>query len=272
LVAAGRATRYPGKLGHSPAQRDVALFSSVAMIVGSIGIFFFLKILSYETNPWYYLTLLALVAVCIDSISGSLIHSETARLTRLAGVMLIGIATFLPALHMVSARMTNVDLIASRTQLLATRGDLIVVNPWYLGVSWSRYYRGPARWITLPPMEFHRTHRADVIKRYMMEADQTTPVRSVQSDVASTLQSGNRVFIVGDMPSVPRGTKPVILPPAPVDGNQWPSDLYGYHWAQSLDYFLQQHSTNVSAINVNGPWRINGFENLSFFVVTGWKP
>lgn len=271
FVAAARATRDPGKLGYSPSQRDVALFSVVAMIVGSTGIFFFLKTLSYYTNPWYYITLLAVVAVCIDSISGSLIHSELARGARLAGVMVLGIAAFLPALHGVNARMTNVDLIAYRTQLLASRSDLIVVTPWYNGVSWSRYYRGPARWMTLPPVESHRTHRPDVIKKHMMEADQTIPVRPVQSEIAATLRSGNRVFIVGKVPKVPPGTKPVILSRAPMDGNQWPGDLYNYHWGLTLDYFVQQHSTNVSVIQVNGRRRVSRYEDLPFVVLTGWK-
>jgi hypothetical protein len=272
FVAAARATRYPGKLGHSPSQRDAALFSVVAMIVGSTGIFFFLKTLSYYTSPWYYVPLLALAAVCIDSISGSLIHSELARVARLGGVMVLGIATFLPALHAATTRMTNVDLIAYRTQLLATRSDLIVVTPWYNGVSWSRYYRGPARWMTLPPVESHQTHRPDVIKKHMIEADQTLPVRPVQSEIAATLRSGNRVFIVGGLPKVPPGKKPVILSRAPMDGNQWPSALYSDHWGLTLDYFLQQHSTNVSVIQVNGTQRVSDYEDLPFVVVTGWKP
>ena len=33
---------------------------------------------------------------------------------------------------------------------MARCADLVVVDPWYYGVSFSRYYTGTARWLTLP--------------------------------------------------------------------------------------------------------------------------
>nr|MDP9179973.1 hypothetical protein [Gemmatimonadota bacterium] len=190
---------------------------------------------------------------------------------RLGSVILLGIVTFLPALHAAEVRMTNVDLVASRVQLLATRSDLIVISTWHHGITWNRYYRGAAPWMTVPPIEFHRWHRPDLIKKNM-EADQTVPVRAVESRIAATLRSGNRVFILGNLPMVPRGKKPVILPRAPLHGNEWPMALYQNHWALTLGYFVQQHSTSITVARVNAIRRVSGYENPPLVIVTGWKP
>jgi len=129
LIAGFREARFTTFLGYSPTQRDVALFSSVTLAVGLPSLFVFLRMLSYPTEPWYYLSLLAVSAVCIDAIAGSLIHGNTARAVRLIAVLVLTGATITPALREVNTRMTNVDLIASRLEQIADHGDLIVVNP-----------------------------------------------------------------------------------------------------------------------------------------------
>ncbi|HYN81585.1 MAG TPA: hypothetical protein VES88_08795 [Gemmatimonadaceae bacterium] len=74
-----RAVRLPDQLGISQRQRDVILFALVSLVVGVVGIFVSLDYLSYFTGPWYYLTLLALAAVCIDAVFGAVIHRVPLR-------------------------------------------------------------------------------------------------------------------------------------------------------------------------------------------------
>ena len=52
-------------------QRDVTLFLLVALVISSTGYFLFLKLLSYQTQAWYYLDLLAVVALAVDGLLAS---------------------------------------------------------------------------------------------------------------------------------------------------------------------------------------------------------
>jgi len=272
LIAAVRAVRFPNELGHSGGQRDVALFSSVTLVVSLPAVFLFLRTLSYPTQPWYYLTLLAVSAVCIDAIAGSLIHSETARKARLVGVLLLAGATFTPALRAAQTRMTDVDLIAAQLERIVEHGDFVVVNPWFNGVTFSRYYRSPVPWMTLPPIEFHRYHRYDLIKRKMIMADQRLPLRPLEDRMSAALRTGHRVFIVGDLPLVPVDRVPQILPAAPLPGDGWPEGTYNSHWSIMVAHFLERHSTRIVALPVKDAGRVSPFEKPSLIVATGWRP
>ena len=272
IIVTARGITRSRKLEHTERQIHVATFSLVALVVGSAGVFIFLKTLSYFTQPWYYLTLLALVGVCIDSISGSMIRGNVARTARLLGAMLLGVITFIPALHASQIRMTNLDLVARSTQELASRNDLIVLNAWYNGVTWNRYYNGATPWMTIPPLKFYRWQRPDMVKEHMTEADQMVPVQPIDSAIGRTLRAGNRVFIVGYLPTTPPGKKPIVMPAAPMPGNQWPSAIYTHQWGAAVSYFLQRHAVTVTLIPVNAPHGVSEFEDLSLRVVSGWKP
>ena len=57
----------PLVLGLSRQQKDLILFSSLTLITGLVGYISFLKIVSYMTQPWYYIALLALIVVTLDA-------------------------------------------------------------------------------------------------------------------------------------------------------------------------------------------------------------
>lgn len=273
LVAGGRALRFRGQLGHTDRQREVALFSCVTLLVGTVGLFFFLRILAYGTEPWYYLPLLALVGVCSDAISGALIHSDRARVARLIGAVVLAVATVIPATRAVRTRLTNIDLIAYRLHAIAKPRDLVLVNPWYRAVSFSRYYRGPADWMTLPPVSFHRFHRYDLVREKMMLADQTMAIRPVTDRVGETLRSGHKVFVVGNLEAPTAGERPEVLPPAPrekmnLDG----LNEYQKQWSRFVGGYVQQHAANVTVVPLKKPERVSRYENMSLLVAEGWRP
>jgi hypothetical protein len=271
LVAALLTIAYPNRFGRSPAQRDIATYSLVTMLVGVTGMFVFLKFLSYLTQPWYYLSLLALIAVCLDSISGVFIDRPLARIARLCAALVLGILAFVPALRAATMRMTNMDVISSRTQSIASRSDLIVVTPWYMGVAWNRYYRGATPWMTVPPIQFHRWHRADLVQAKLLEADQTAPIRPLETEIASVLRTGHRVFVVGNLPTVPLGQPPLIVPNVPLTDSRWQPALYEYRWGLEVAYFIQKHSTTRDVVDVSPKLKVSGYENVPLVVVAGWK-
>ena len=256
----------------SPRQRRVALFAVTTLVVVVPGIFLFLARLSYPTQPWYYLSLLAMAAACIDAISGAIVSNRWARIARLIVVAVIAAASFSAASRAVGLRLTNVDLVAKALQSSSRKGDVIIVTPWYHGVSFWRYYQGPADWMTLPPLGFHRFHRYDLFQREMTEADQTQPVREAIEKASAALRGGHRVFIVGwfSFPPAPPPSPPLSAAPLP-DGS-WPSDLYALEWSRQFASSLEGHITELTPIPVEAPTRINSFEDLSLIVASGWQP
>ena len=256
----------------SPRQRQVAVFAAATLIVVVPGIFLFLDRLSYPTQPWYYLSLLAMVALCIDAISGALVSNRWARILRLIVIAVIAVASFTKASQIVRVRLTNVDLVAAQLQSATEKGDVIIVAPWYHGVTFSRYYRGSAEWMTIPPLGFHRFHRYDLFQNAMTAADQTEPVRAVIEKAHAALQSGHRVFIVGWFGFPPPDQPLTTLPPAPLPDGSWPSDMYAMEWAKHVAQSLQRMATTITPTPVEAPARVNPFEDVSLIVASGWRP
>ena len=73
----------------------------------------------------------------------------------------------------------------------------MIVHPWYCGVTFKRYYKAAAPWTTLPPLEDYTLQRVDLLKAKMQTKD---PIAPVIDRITSTLQSGNRVWLVGSIP------------------------------------------------------------------------
>src|SRR4051794_30165090 len=88
----------------------------------------------------------------------------------------LGLWSFVPAWKTMHVRQTNVDLAANRLNQMAEAGDTILVNPWYIGVSFNRYYHGAASWNTVPPISDHLVHRYDLLKEQMEASDPIDPL------------------------------------------------------------------------------------------------
>jgi len=140
-----------------------------------------------------------------------------------------------------------VDLIAARLSTEVAASDYVIVHPWYCGVTFEHYYKAAAPWTTLPPLEDHGVHRFDLLKAKMQTKD---PIAPVIDRITSTLQSGDRVWFVGD----------------PF------TESSSFDWGVQVNQFLSAHS-RVAAVVIDPSTNcVNSFENLPVFVATGWKP
>jgi hypothetical protein len=270
VIGGARTALSPSWLNLTTVQRKVALFSAVSLAMGVPAVFLFLHHLSYVTRPWYYLALLAVAGVCIDALFGALIHTPAARITRLTVVLLLAGATFPSAMQALRVRLTNVDLVASHLRRIAKPRDFVVVADWHNGVSFQRYYRGPATWVTIPPIAFHSFHRYDLFKEEMMAADQTEPVAVVVDEASKALRRGNRVFaVVGPWYTSQR---PTVLPPAPLPRDPWPVGDYNQQWASMVGFFLHQHALKISMVSVRPRGPVSRYETVFLFAAEGWRP
>jgi len=175
--------------------------------------------------------------------------------------------TFLFELPAVICRQTNVDLIAAVLSSEVAPNDYVIVHPWHCGTTFKRYYKGAAPWTTLPPLEDYTLQRWDLLKAKIQTKD---PIAPVIDRITSTLQSGNRVWLVGHM-AFSQEPLPEIRP-APNNPWGWDTGPYSYYWGVQVTQFLTAHSQRVAVMTAPSTNCINRFENLPVVVMSEWKP
>jgi hypothetical protein len=147
-------------------------------------------------------------------------------------------------------------------------GDFIIVSPWYCGITFDRYYKGPASWNTLPPLTDHSIHRFDLVREQIQKNGVIQPVFG---QIAATLQSGHRVWVIGTM-DIPKAGAPMPadLPPAPL--NYSGTDLhYTQNWTSQVAQFLSDHSGRFYPEYYTTNQNVNFVENLKLCVAEGWQ-
>jgi len=250
-------------------QDDLPLFAGATLFATVAGFTGFLWFAAVPTEPWYFLPPIALMAVCFDL---GLPLPSLHRYCRLAFFTLVA-ATALIAIPFdyrnLDLRFTNVDLLARQLAAKAAPQDFIIVTPWYCGISFDRYFKAPTPWQTLPPLADHSTHRYDLFREKMKTPGALQPLLD---QIAATLQSGHRVWIVGsmDIPE-PGAPLPADLPPPPLKYSGWSDTPYSSTWTEQTAWFLQNHSLRFEREDQDMNDNVNFHENLQLFVVQGWK-
>lgn len=267
LVLGTAVARRQTLLPEKSVEVEIRIFLVVFIVTAAVSYYVFLQLLSYPTQSWYYLPLVCGIAGAADIISAMVSRGMLERMTRLA----IGLASlvFLPFVlwDTIIEHQTNVDIVAATLQKNAQPADLIVISPWYLGISFNWYYGGDTPWITVPNITDHRVHRYDLIKANMSQPD---PLHDVRDKIAGTLRSGGRIWWVGGIQFPHDGEEPLLLPPAPDPQFGWREQAYVKAWSQQLGAFLQSHVTQ-GAVILTPERGVNPLENVPLFVVYGWR-
>ena len=225
--------------------RGLILFAGTSLVLGTAGYALFLKLSEYPTHPWHYVPLMTFSAVCLDAVLFTV--SRWARPAAMILAALTISATFLFELSAVKCRMTNVNLVAANLSSEVAPNDYVIVHPFYCGVTFERYYKGTASWTTLPPLEDYTLQRWDLFQAKMETKD---PIAPVVQRIVSTLQSGNRVWFVGN----------------PSAEQSW------FNAGVKVSQLLSAHSQHSAVVVDPSTNCVNPFENLPVFVATGWKP
>jgi len=263
-----------GDAGDRARSIDLAAFAGLAIVLAVVAEGTFLKTLGYTPRPWYLLPFLALVASALDTLFAMLAHSGDDRpagwlsVVRPAAVALVAAAQIVPLARGLTVRQTNVDLVARAVERSAAPRDLVVVLPWYYGVSFDRYYRGPAPWLTLPEIADHRVHRYDLLKARLAARH---PLDDLLQAVGSTLRAGHRVWLVGDVRWPKPGEPPPGRPPAPLSSDGWHDWPYLVDWSRQLGGFLESHGGSAVPVDVPASARVSELEDMPLTVVRGWS-
>jgi hypothetical protein len=225
--------------------RGLILFAGTSLVLGAAGYAVFLKLAQLPTHPWHYVPLMVFSAVCLDAILFTAWGWARAAAMILAAVTIF--LTFLFALPAVKCRQTNVDLVAATLSSEVAPNDYVIVYPFYCGVTFQRYYKGAAPWTTLPPLDDYTLQGWDL---FMAKIQTKDPIAPVADRIVSTLQSGNRVWFVGN-PLAERSSSTLAV---------------------QVTQFLSAHSRRGAVVVDPSTNCVNPFENLPVFMATGWKP
>lgn len=263
--------------------RGLILFAGTSLVLGAASYAVFLKLAALPTHYWHYVPLMAFSAVCLDAMFFAV--WRWARPAAMILAVVTASTTLLFALPLVKCRQTNVDLVAATLSGEVAPNDYVIVHPFYCGVTFQRYYKGAAPWTTLPPVEDYTLQRWDLLKAKMQTKD---PIAPVIDRISSTLQSGNRVWLVGNFPFDERPLQEILpAPNGPWGGSE---GRYSFYWGVQATQFLSAHCrqravvmapSTMTAIDYSGPLYggeqlpnncVNQFENLPVFMMSEWKP
>jgi hypothetical protein len=153
------------------------------------------------------------------------------------------------------------DRLAAYVSERAGLNDLVAVYPWWHGVSFGRYYRGPAPWVTVPPVA-----DTSLIRYDLANAASQNPqlLNELLARVRSTLKSGHRVFLVGaEVNSTPLPDASVQTPPARFRRQE-------ARWDSAVVELLQKHSQSLESLDPDTDGT-NAFETFPVYVYHGWR-
>ena len=253
---------------------DLALFCVTSVVLAIIGYFGFLLKLQFFMQPWYYVEILILCAISLDGIlSASWPALRPWGLLRIGFLVVMMILNASPAWAEAHTRRSNLDVVAAFLSHNASTGDLIVVQEAWEGITFNRYYRGQAQWLSVPPIHSHEVHRVDLVMAEMNQPKAMTPVLHA---ITNTLTTGHRVWVVGGIPiarwsDAPPGQTP--LPPRPSEmPTRWWLGSYLSWWNQQITTLLLDHAQQEKAEAIAAPGPVNHFEDVSVVQFTGYKP
>ena len=251
----------------APVDNDSALFAGVTLLSAFAGFAGFLWYAALISEPWYFLPLLALTAAAFEL--GLPFASRHLR-AAIFGFAAMTIVLAVPiARSDLNWRFTNVDLLAQKLTKEAGPDDFIIVTPWYCGISFDRYFKGPASWNTLPPLKDHTIHRYDLVREQM---ETRGAIQPLLDQLAAALQAGHRIWVVGQM-LVPAPGKPLPpdLPPPPLKYSHWSDQPYSMTWVAQAGGFLSNRSQRFQEIYYPINESVNFTENLQLHVAEGWQ-
>lgn len=246
-------------------RKDVLRYHLIILPVGVIGYWAFLNALGYAMHPWYFLSLLALVAACVDGLLGSAQAPVLRIFVCLAAIYYCG-TTAEADWYDAGLRKTNIDLICDRLSQIENPGDFIVISPFFYGITFQRYHKGPAKFVAVPGIDFLAYCKLDLLNGPINDPDAMKPILR---EIGETLRSGHAVYLVGDYfkPNYDQ-TPPPTVGRAPNPAREWNAGPL-FNWPEEVADFVAHHAKNEREFDVPVQG-VSGYERPAVKVVTGW--
>ena len=246
--------------------RDARLYALLAAVLGCFTTILFFCRLQWPSNIWYYLPMLALVAVAFDQALDFGARSQKAASLRIVAAIACVLSS-IGGVVKIQERASNLDVIGLILEKHAAPDDLIVVYPFVDGITFKRYFHGTTPWLTIPKIDDLGLHRWDQL---MEQARTENAIAPVLDRINATLRSGRQVWVATTFPLVaPAGSPPPVLPLRPSQPRRIGYFLGG--WREHLIANLREHTEHSAPINVPLEQPVSRYERSHLFVFSGWK-
>jgi hypothetical protein len=219
----------------------------------------------YAVRPWYLLGLMLVLVAVIEAGVAALPEPPRAmRLILPALALLIGIPAAANAPAELKRRATNMPDLITAIEREGGPHDLVIITEWYVGLTFNHLYKGNKPWMTIPDMGRHSVHRMDILKARMMDGQ---GVSRELEQITRTLQSGNRVFVIGNFARLSPQMLRSQLPPAPHPQYGWSSGNYTAYWAAQAGAALSSYASNAQLLHAPASRETTmDWENYPLFV------
>ena len=192
----------------------------------------------------------------------------TPELATLAGVLMACLVA-----PTVCFRLTSVDLMASELKATVGPDDLVVVAPWYPGITFGRYYKGPAPWINLPNVDFMDHHLAyKEQKTNWMPLPSPLAIQDELEQIEKVLRSGGKIWWIGPLMLLRPGESPLMLSGAPDPQYGWSETAYMKSWQQVTIAHMQSLGVTVDERTPQRPYKVNPNEDPPLFLIEPLPP
>lgn len=247
-------------------RRDLALYSAVAGVVALICTMTFFRVISWPTNIWYYLPMVAIAAVALDCVIDGVIPGSRGTVAKTAAAA-VCIIVACPALwERMQTRASDVDLIAHMIEERAQPGDVVVIGQFTDAITFRRYFHGAAESFSIPPMQDLTLHRWDELLHEMQTPNAVEPVLAKIDD---TLRQGHQVWFVTSIALRPVPTSPSV--PPFTDAAPRPVGFFLIGWYRQVTHELQRHAQHIAQVPIRIAQPISPYEKNALFVFSGWQ-
>jgi hypothetical protein len=242
------------------------VYGGVVLAAGTALFLGFMRYSSVSPRIWHYPIFLAPTALAIETVLAG-IPLARVQWTRPALAMLAVLVSIPLCREGVMLRQTNIDLIALKLKASAQPGDLIVVSPWYFGLSLRRYL-DEKRWTSVPPIADYRFHRYDLLKERMVSSH---PIAGLEDQIRQTLRGGHALWVAGMFHSPPQGKAPKVFPTYQ-GGVELADASYCDAWVCQIADMIRTNGCDVASVRVPVPGAapVNPVEDISLRVIRGW--
>ncbi len=248
-------------------KNDLMLFMGISTGVSVVCYLLFLANLSYNMESWYFMTIMGFLAISFEiALYGAFKDKKIARVIKFALTGIIAVWMFVIVWPQAQTRMTNIDLLSTKLEYSADKNDLIIVDNCWPSITFARYYSGKTPWMTIPEINDNRFYRMDLFENKMMEQ---RPLQNIINNIAMTLRSGNKVWMVGQFNYLKKGEVPGSLPSPPLIKSGWYSGPYHYIWSRQLSYFIQSNAKIIKEITIPVSGPVSKYEKLPLFLIKG---
>jgi hypothetical protein len=228
----------------------------------------FLWYSSVSPRLWHFPIFLAPAALAIDAVLAA-VPVAGVQWSRPVLAALLVLVSVPICRREVTLRQSNMDLVALKLKASTQPGDLIVVSPWYFGLSLRRYL-DEKKWTSVPPIEDYRFHRYDLLRQRMAATD---PIAGLRDQIRQTLRGGHAVWVAGMFHSLQPGQPPPKALPPYRGGLALADAVYCDSWVTQIGEMVRTNGCDISPVPILVPDKtpVNILEDVSLRVIRGWR-